>query len=68
MAAPIMSMFITTFTFVLRVRFLMSMLVAHLLLLLLIIHFIGHTLIAASLHTLELEGQYVDITARSQII
>ena len=63
-----MSMFNTTFTFVLRVRFLMSVLVAHLLLLLLIIHFIGHTLIAASLHTLELEGQYVDITARSQII
>ena len=63
-----MSMFITTFTFVLRVRFLMSVLVAHLLLLLLIIHFIGHPLIAASLHTLELEGQYVDITARSQII
>ena len=56
MAAPIMSMFITTFTFVLRVRFLMRMLVAHLLLLLLIIHFIGHTLIAVSLHTLELEG------------
>ena len=47
MAAPVMSMFITTFTFVLRVRFLMRMLVAHLLLLLLIIHFIGHTLIAA---------------------
>ena len=63
-----MRMFITTFTFVLRVRFLMSMLVAHLLLLLLIIHFIGHTLIAASLHTLELEGRYVDIIARSQII
>ena len=63
-----MSMFITTFTFVLRVRFLMSVLVAHLLLLLLIIHFIGHTLIAASLHTLELEGRYVDIIARSLII
>ena len=68
MAAPIMSMFITTFTFVLRLRFLMRMLVAHLLLLLLIIHFIGHTLIAASLHTLELEGRYVDIIARSLII
>ena len=68
MAAPAMSMFITTFTFVLRVRFLMRMLVAHLLLLLLIIHFIGHTLIAASLHTLELEGQYVDIIAGSLII
>ena len=68
MAAPAMSMFITTFTFVLRVRFLMSVLVAHLLLLLLIIHFIGHTLIAASLHTLELEGRYVDIVAGSQII
>ena len=63
-----MSMFITTFTFVLRVRFLMSMLVAHLLLLLLIIHFIGHTLIADSLHTLKLEGQYVDIIAGSLII
>ena len=63
-----MSMFITTFTFVLRVRFLMRMLVAHLLLLLLIIHFIGHTLIAATLHTLELEGRYVDIIARSLII
>ena len=61
-------MFITTFTFVLRLRFLMRMLVAHLLLLLLIIHFIGHTLIAASLHTLELEGRYVDIIARSLII
>ena len=63
-----MSMFITTFTFVLRVRFLMSVLVAHLLLLLLIIHFIGHTLIAVNLHTLELEGQYVDIIAGSLII
>ena len=68
MAAPIMSMFITTFTFVLRVRFLMRMLVPHLLLLLLIIHFIGHTLIAVSLHTIELEGQYVDIIAGSQLI